>query len=132
MNSIPHNTQSTNDSTALTTSLDSVCTVDISNGRLSYVMIRLTHASQEKVVIRGRPSQKHADIYEQAQQELSSLDLESKCIGGGRIDHNPEKKEILVYGYSMHYGKADHSITVKLLREKFPNYTKITFTNEGY
>ena len=42
-----------------------------------------------------------ADIYEQAQQELSSLDLESKCIGGGRIDHNPEKKEILVYGYSM-------------------------------
>lgn len=40
-----------------------------------------------------------ADIYEDFESKHRGLDLE--CVGGGRIEHSPESKKILVYGYSM-------------------------------
>jgi hypothetical protein len=36
-----------------------------------------------------------------------------------------------VYGYSVGFGKADHSKTVDLLKKKYPNY-KIDKSDEGY
>ena len=40
-------------------------------------------------------------MYGQVSSGLDALGLTSECIGGGRIQHNPGSKEILVYGYSM-------------------------------
>ena len=58
--------------------------------------------------------------------------MDCQCRGGGRINHNAAEKKILVYGYSMGYGKADHTKAVELLKKKYPNYNSITFSNEGY
>ncbi|WP_411017647.1 hypothetical protein, partial [Salmonella sp. s51090] len=58
--------------------------------------------------------------------------IDCYCVGGGRIQHSPQEKSISVYGYSMGYGQADHSITVEKLKAKYRDYTSITFSNEGY
>lgn len=43
-----------------------------------------------------------ADIYDEIGEELKKYGpgLEPECVGGGRINHNAEKKTINVYGYS--------------------------------
>jgi len=40
------------------------------------------------------------DILDQIDMDLKGKSIETDCIGGGRIFHEPEKKSILVYGYS--------------------------------
>ena len=30
------------------------------------------------------------------------------------------------------FGRADHAISVELLKQSYPNYEKIHFSNEGY
>lgn len=74
----------------------------------------------------------HGDIYDTVTPGIESKKLDCECVGGGRIRHEPDKKSILVYGYSQGYGKADHSITVELLKKKYPDYASITFSNDGY
>ncbi|KAK6046239.1 Janus/Ocnus family protein [Cooperia oncophora] len=72
----------------------------------------------------------HVDILRAAREDAGpSYSL--KCIGGGRIRHEDDAKEILVYGYSHGFGQADHSITVDILKKRYPDY-HITFSNEGY
>lgn len=41
-----------------------------------------------------------ADIYERASTSCQGLGLDTECLGGGRIEHNPSAKLIKVYGYS--------------------------------
>lgn len=54
------------------------------------------------------------------------------CVGGGRILHEPEKKQVLVYGYSQGFGRADHQIAVSLIKAHYSDYKSVTFSNEGY
>ena len=68
----------------------------------------------------------------QLTNDLKGTSLSCKCVGGGRILHTPEEKKIFVYGYSVCYGRADHNITVSMLKKKFSEYTSITFSNDGY
>jgi phosphohistidine phosphatase len=64
--------------------------------------------------------------------EIKSSGIEFKCVGGGRIQHDTVKKEILVYGHSYGFGRADHEMSVSLIKHKYSNYGSITFSNEGY
>lgn len=42
-----------------------------------------------------------ADIYEEVSSSLQPLGLDTECLGGGRIAHNPSAKpQIKIYGYS--------------------------------
>ncbi|KJH46212.1 Janus/Ocnus family protein [Dictyocaulus viviparus] len=86
---------------------------------------------EEKYIVRGYyKCNFHANILDIARKNSGSL-FELKCVGGGRIRHENDAKEILVYGYSQGYGQADHSITVDILKKYYPDY-HITFSNEGY
>ena len=40
------------------------------------------------------------DIYDKVQAELEAIGLDTECLGGGRIFHDPTKGTVLVYGYS--------------------------------
>lgn len=40
------------------------------------------------------------DILDTVESGLMPLDLLCDCLGGGRIEHDPDKKKISVYGYS--------------------------------
>lgn len=41
-----------------------------------------------------------ADIYDEARSKIEPLGMDTECVGGGRINHSSDKKNILVYGYS--------------------------------
>lgn len=41
-----------------------------------------------------------ADVYDKVQEEMTLLGLDTECLGGGRILHEPAKKSIEVFGYS--------------------------------
>ncbi|XP_031565026.1 14 kDa phosphohistidine phosphatase-like [Actinia tenebrosa] len=106
-----------------------------SHGLFKYILIEVKDRNDDslsKFVVRGNAkADYHADILEEVQPGIDGLGLSAVCVGGGRIEHNSAEKRILVYGYSMGFGRANHSITVEKLKKDYPNY-KITYTNDGY
>uniref|UniRef100_A0A915Q0G3 Sex-regulated protein janus-B n=1 Tax=Setaria digitata TaxID=48799 RepID=A0A915Q0G3_9BILA len=115
-------------------SLENIPDVDIDpEGLFKYVMIKVTAklTGEEKLVIRGYKHCKwHKNIFKQTEKEVGSS-FSLKCVGGGRINHEPQKKSLFVYGYSQRYGQAKHEKTVSILRTKYPEY-KITCSYYGY
>lgn len=119
--------------------------VDIDpSGIFKYILLKLTSPNMEgkledKLIVRGYAEcPYHADINDKLTSELQNLkstqairDWRCKVLGGGRINHDPETKTMKVYGYSQGYGKADHQLTVDVLKTKYPDYN-ISFSDEGY
>lgn len=110
--------------------------VDIdSKGRFKYILIHIkdNEAKGEKYIVRGYKSCSfHGDIFDSVEPNITKLNCKVECVGGGRIRHDPDTKSIFIYGYSQGFGRADHSIAQKLLKEKYPDYTEIQWSNEGY
>ncbi|KAH1005442.1 hypothetical protein HUJ04_006431 [Dendroctonus ponderosae] len=80
----------------------------------------------------------NSDINDKVTDELQALksskvikDWRSKVLGGGRIKHDPGAKTINVYGYSQGFGKADHELSVDIIKTQYPSY-QITWSDEGY
>ncbi|RUS83710.1 hypothetical protein EGW08_008558 [Elysia chlorotica] len=100
------------------------------SGNFKYILCRVYKdgaKEDSKLIIRGTAqAEYHADIYDHLDSSLEDIGLTCECLGGGRIDHNAAAKSIEVYGLSQGYGKADHTIAVRLLREKYPDYTTIS------
>ena len=119
-------------------------TVDISEeGTFKYVLIE-AYATEiipgdqpeeketSKLLVRGYNwAEYHADIYDPTEEKLRKKGLDGQCLGGGRIIHKPQEKYIKVYGYSVGFGRADHTKTVDVLKAYYPDY-RIEWTNEGY
>ncbi|KAI5706550.1 hypothetical protein M8J76_012085 [Diaphorina citri] len=120
---------------------DSVPSVEIDpQGTFKYILIKLYEknvtnddgSEKFKYLVRGNArGEYHGDIYDAFVAGLTNKNLDSECVGGGRIKHYPDEKKILVYGYSQGFGKADHSITKQVLAEKYTDYT-IDWSDEGY
>ncbi|XP_042334868.1 14 kDa phosphohistidine phosphatase [Sceloporus undulatus] len=115
--------------------LDRVPDVDIDpDGVFKYVLIRVTPegAGPSKDVVRGYAwAEYHADIFERVAEELERLGLRCQCLGGGRIDHQSGAKKIRVYGYSVGFGRAKHSVSTEKLKAAFPDY-QVSWSDEGY
>ncbi|XP_018797528.1 PREDICTED: sex-regulated protein janus-A-like isoform X2 [Bactrocera latifrons] len=114
--------------------LEAVPSVDIEEGVFKYVLIKVygNDDSLNKNIVRGYADcQWHSDIYDRASESCKGLGLETECLGGGRIEHNPNLKLIKVYGYSQGFGKADHAETRRLLLDKFPLYS-VEISDDGY
>ncbi|EZA50836.1 Sex-regulated protein janus-A [Ooceraea biroi] len=74
----------------------------------------------------------NADIFDEVNEHVKKHGgLQANCVGGGRIQHDPDEKTIKVYGYSQGFGKADHQVSVELLKKKYPGYN-ITWSDDGY
>ncbi|XP_078082845.1 14 kDa phosphohistidine phosphatase [Mustelus asterias] len=104
-------------------------------GVFKYVLIRIWQEDgngKEKNIVRGWASAEyHADIYDEVSTCIEKKGLHCECQGGGRIDHNSAEKKILVYGYSIGFGRANHEITTTILKSRYPDYS-VTWANEGY
>jgi phosphohistidine phosphatase len=116
--------------------------VDIdSSGTFKYVLIKIDKAvlnsqGNEDVmyVVRGHSwAGYHADLVEECEGQIfdNNLNLNVECVGGGRIRHEPERKFIYVYGYSVGFGQANHATTCDLLKTHYHDYT-IEWSNDGY
>nr|XP_025962051.1 14 kDa phosphohistidine phosphatase [Dromaius novaehollandiae] len=113
-----------------------VADVDIDGGGVfKYVLVRVRAgggAAAGKDVVRGYGwAEYHADIYDKTASELEKQGFDCECVGGGRISHQSREKKIHVYGYSVGFGRANHSVTTEKLKSKYPDY-EITWANEGY
>ena len=85
-----------------------------------------------KLLVRGYTwAEYHADIYDAEEEKLRKKGLDAQCLGGGRIIRKPNEKYIKVYGYSMGFGRADHTKTVEVLKASYPEY-EIEWSNDGY
>jgi len=114
--------------------LQAVSNVDIDEGRFKYILIKVNtdDDSLHKHIVRGyKRAGFHADIYDEVAGGIEGLGLDCECVGGGRIQHDSAQKTLHIYGYSMGFGKADHSITKSVLQTQYPDYT-ITWSDEGY
>uniref|UniRef100_A0A915D904 Sex-regulated protein janus-B n=1 Tax=Ditylenchus dipsaci TaxID=166011 RepID=A0A915D904_9BILA len=107
--------------------------VDIDpSGVFKYILIKVSSKDSDssQLIVRGYARcSYHADIYDEVKAG-ASCSLKFKCLGGGRINHEPAKKNILVYGYSQGFGRADHQKAVNLLKGQYPDYS-ISFSNDG-
>ncbi|KXJ23584.1 14 kDa phosphohistidine phosphatase [Exaiptasia diaphana] len=116
--------------------LNAIADVEIDDkGKFKYILIRIKDSNDDSVskcIVRGyRRADYHADILEEVQPRIEALGLVAVCLGGGRIDHQPGSNSIMVYGYSMGFGRADHQETVRILQANYPSYN-ISWSNDGY
>ncbi|XP_048202233.1 14 kDa phosphohistidine phosphatase [Perognathus longimembris pacificus] len=114
--------------------------VDIDpEGVFKYVLIRVhsrpasgAEAEERKEIVRGyKWAEYHADIYDKVSGELQKEGYDCECLGGGRISHQSQDKKIHVYGYSMGYGRAQHSVSTEKIKAKYPDY-EVTWADDGY
>jgi len=120
-------------------SMESIPRVELDpKGTFKYIQIIVIDKAtkEETTYVRGKANdgEYHADIFDAFLGEHSSklTGTDQYCPGGGRIRHRPEEKEIFVYGYSKGFGLPDHDIACKLLKERYPDYTNIHWSNDGY
>ncbi|XP_045879618.1 14 kDa phosphohistidine phosphatase isoform X2 [Meles meles] len=118
--------------------LAQIADVDIdSDGVFKYVLIRVhsappSEAGESKEIVRGyKWAEYHADIYDKVSGEIQKKGYSCECLGGGRISHHSQDKKIHVYGYSMGYGRAQHSISTEKIKAVYPDY-EVTWTDDGY
>lgn len=81
-----------------------------------------------KIVIVGdQESLSHYQVAEKFSKHFKELwkKYYSPICGGGEIRVLKSEKEMLIYGVSGSYGKADHKITKEILERNFPDYTVI-------
>ena len=115
--------------------LAGVATVSIAPGKWKYVQIELRDGDgAAKRVVRSYAGRSfHADMFEQAMEELETLGLRGVVIGGGRIEYNTKGKAVSVYGYSKTFGRSagcnEHSAA--LIGEALPE-CKVTWSDKGY
>jgi len=116
----------------------SVPVVDIDDsGTFKYVLIKISKAGikeSERYLVRGHKwADYHVDLVEDCERQMrdTNLDVKVQCVGGGRIQHDRDRKNIVVYGYSVGYGQADHAVTCKILKTYYLGYT-IEWNNDGY
>uniref|UniRef100_A0A0B6ZBJ3 Uncharacterized protein n=2 Tax=Arion vulgaris TaxID=1028688 RepID=A0A0B6ZBJ3_9EUPU len=106
------------------------------HGKFKYILVKVHDPDVDrefKHIVRGTAKAAfHADIYDRVSELIEEKGLDCEILGGGRIDHEPSKKSIKIYGYSQQFGQADHTITHSILLRAFKEYDQITWSNEGY
>ncbi|XP_069497402.1 14 kDa phosphohistidine phosphatase-like [Ambystoma mexicanum] len=106
--------------------LQSLTEVEIDpEGTFKYILVqvKVPGTEEHRDIVRGtRSAEYHNHIFEKLNPQLEALGLESKCLGGGKIEHNSKDKKIRVFGESTGYGKADHSVTAEKLKTAFKDY----------
>ncbi|KAG6928778.1 14 kDa phosphohistidine phosphatase-like, partial [Chelydra serpentina] len=113
--------------------LESVPAVEVDpDGTFKYILVRVQRAggAEHRDLVRGTAAAEfHNHIFEKVNPEMEKLGFECKCLGGGKIDHNSKDKKMRVFGLSTGYGKADHAVTVEILKKVYQDY-EITWSDD--
>jgi phosphohistidine phosphatase len=111
---------------------------EIDNGTQKYVLIEATDPTtgQSVHLVRGSVAAAyHKDAARNTVRALKEAGWPYNVLGGGRINHDAGRKEILVYGHSFGFpwqGDFRHDISTTVLKKSFLDYTSIEWSNEGY
>jgi len=96
----------------------------IHEATMKFILIRVTDtkvSSVYKLVIRSNYfAEYHSDLFEAFCRKYEGFSCQ--CVGGGKIKHDVNIKQTFVFGYSMKYGKADHSKVVEILKTEYHDF----------
>lgn len=120
--------------------LDLLPACDIDVGTFKYVLLKATAGNDDAtyVVAGYADCSFHDDIVQRVRARVAGTDagrgVALACVGGGRIQHDPAARRVLIYGFSQAYGRADHSRAAEIVRRAFPVYaaTDVVWSNDGY
>jgi len=97
------------------------------SGKFKYILCKvfLTDSPDDhKLVVRGTArAEFHAGIYDELDAQLENSGVSCQCLGGGKIDHSPDHKTIVVFGLSQGFGRANHATSVDILKQKYTDYS---------
>ncbi|XP_019798146.3 LOW QUALITY PROTEIN: 14 kDa phosphohistidine phosphatase [Tursiops truncatus] len=119
--------------------LAQIIDVDIDCDRVfKYVLIRVhavlpsgALARESKEIMSGyKWAEYHSDIYDEVSGEMQK-GYDCECLGRGCISHQSQGKKVHMYGYSMGYGRAQHSISTEKIKARYPDY-EVTWADDGY
>ncbi|KAG7283651.1 hypothetical protein CRUP_020424 [Coryphaenoides rupestris] len=95
-----------------------------------YVRVNVKGGDTHKDIIRGTKSAEyHNHIFEKVNPAMETLGMECRCLGGGKLEHNSTDRKLRVFGESTAFGKADHSVSVEMLKTVFSDY-EITWSDD--
>nr|XP_016942613.2 sex-regulated protein janus-B [Drosophila suzukii] len=100
-------------------SLVGIPRVKITKGENRYLLVMIhTHGFTNfgRVIVRGADVDNHLEIFDSILEEMEPQGICSKCLGGGRILNEEDKKKIKIYGTSRTFGGADHKRTRNILQ----------------
>jgi len=104
------------------------------SGQFKYILCKVYDSEkpeESKFIIRGGTRyQFHSDIYDELDSQLEEYGLVCECLGGGKIKHDASEKSVEVYGQSQGYGKANHRMTVDILKNKYVDYLSIIWRDD--
>ena len=116
-------------------------TVKIAPGRHKYVLMDVYNERNErKLIVRSYANcGYHADNYRVAMREIqndgnfSSNSVKARVIGGGRIEYDPVRSDVNVYGYSMTFGRTPgcNKKTMEII-QKTLNIANAQWSDDGY
>jgi hypothetical protein len=83
-----------------------------------YILCRKKEGSPDSydIVVLNEESKQHESIY------LNLGEKTSKVLGGGKIEFNPEKNTIIIFGSSAKYKWVDHGKTKNILSQYFKSW----------
>jgi len=91
-------------------------------GIYKYIVLEASLGDASRILVRGRDLPYHADILDAERRLLDPVaraaGVRLRCTGGGRVKR--AEGSILVYGYSMAFGRGDHAHAVELLQRAYP------------
>src|SRR3989344_9469977 len=95
------------------------------SGGYKFIVAKLTDSNGgEKLVVRAQENcGYHNDILNLLRHEVRPSGLNARCIGGGRIEINPEAKTIRIWSKRGGFGaEPDRQETVRMLQAAFPEF----------
>jgi phosphohistidine phosphatase len=109
--------------------------VEIAEGAHKYVLIQASLDGDEQYIV----TSKHKAPYHRNAAEPMIEKLEQagytdiQVRGGGRLDLDTQAKTIIIFGFSYGFGKADHSISRRVVLESsaYRDFD-VTISDEGY
>ncbi|XP_017055561.1 sex-regulated protein janus-B [Drosophila ficusphila] len=100
-------------------SLVGIPRVKITKGENRYLLALIhTHGFTNfgRVIVRGADVDNHLAVFDALLDEMEPQGICAKCLGGGRILNEEDKKQIEIYGTSRTFGGADHKRTRNILQ----------------
>ena len=95
--------------------------VQLSPGCNKYVVAKLRDPSTNKLrwFVQSAPMPYHAEVAFDLLEWISAVpgydQTRVEVTGGGRIDYNPSRSTVNIYGFSYRYGKGDHARVANLI-----------------
>lgn len=94
------------------------------SGRFKYIQVTLHGPDSEQIVIErgGMPGEHPLRILGRLKESLRDCSWSIAGVKGGTIVVDSDQNEVRIFGWSKHFGHADHRKTANDIRDQYPGH----------